>query len=370
MRLDNATDMVAGYTMGMRPDGRELLVVCVKGTFQIPKNGGTPPLLKEQIPLVEADTFTGEPGFSAPVCESDYPPFKPRCDILLNGKAYAPEGKPVPRVPVALQFGAMTKSFLVVGDRSWDAGLLSIKPGRSNPFLRQSFSYDTAFGGVDNSLQDPAKVSAYLQNPVGVGYHYHLESKFVDRKPMPNSEEINQPIKKPNGDYRPMSFGPIGRGWSPRADLAGTYDQKWLDDVFPFLPADFDDAYYQSAPTDQQAPYPQGGEPVALINLTPEGKTVFRFPKVEVLVWFFMKNGEEKEHKAVVDTVMIEPEAGRFSVTSRTALPLRRNMFEVEFALVGGKPEDRFEAVGEEEIAFPFPLTFEEGTEEEREGEI
>ena len=35
MELLNATGMQAGYTMGMQPDGRELLVVAVKGTFTI-----------------------------------------------------------------------------------------------------------------------------------------------------------------------------------------------------------------------------------------------------------------------------------------------------------------------------------------------
>ncbi len=71
--------------MGMQPDGRELLVVVVKGTFVIPKGGEEPQLTEEQIPLIEADTFTGEPGLSAPVYESDYSPRKLRCDVLLSG---------------------------------------------------------------------------------------------------------------------------------------------------------------------------------------------------------------------------------------------------------------------------------------------
>ena len=45
-----------------------------------------------------ADTFTGEPGFSAPVYEVDFAPRKPRCDVLLVGSAYAPEGRPATRV--------------------------------------------------------------------------------------------------------------------------------------------------------------------------------------------------------------------------------------------------------------------------------
>src|SRR5271166_6340069 len=120
MELINATGMQAGYTMGLQPDGRELLVVVVKGTFTIPKDPKQEPeLAEEQVPLVAADVFTGEPGFSAPLYESDYPPHKPRCDVLLNGSAYAPDGKPATRVVVGLRIGTMAKSFEVVGKRVW-----------------------------------------------------------------------------------------------------------------------------------------------------------------------------------------------------------------------------------------------------------
>src|SRR5262245_40526143 len=103
MELLNATKMQAAYTMGMKPDGRELLVVVVKGTFQLPNAEAVPELAPEQVPLVMADEFTGEPGFSAPRYESDFAPFKPRCDVLLNGSAYAPVGQPAERVIVRLK---------------------------------------------------------------------------------------------------------------------------------------------------------------------------------------------------------------------------------------------------------------------------
>src|ERR1019366_8064087 len=111
MELLNATRMQAGYTMGLRPDGRELLVVVVKGTFEFPRGVEEPKLAEKQLPLVEADTFTGEPGLSAPVYESDYAPVKPRCDALLLGSAYAPDGLPAERVRVSLRVGQMHKQF-------------------------------------------------------------------------------------------------------------------------------------------------------------------------------------------------------------------------------------------------------------------
>jgi hypothetical protein len=353
MELVHATGMQAGYTMGMRPDGRELLVVCVKGTYEISENGGEPQLAQEQLPLVEADTFTGEPGKSAPVFESDYPPVKPRCDVLLIGSAYAPGGKPARKVPVGLKIGPIAKSFTVVGDRTWEKVLLTATASMPEPFKKMPITYDRAFGGVDANHKNPKKIKAFMLNPIGVGYHVHLKSQFIDGQPLPNTEESGKPIKKPNGSYRPMSFGPVGRGWQPRSVFAGTYDQNWLDNIFPFLPPDFDDRYYQAAPTDQQMPYPRGGETVMLTNLTPEGRTAFRLPSTQLLVWFFKKNGEETEVPAVIDTIMIEPDQRRFMVSWRASLPLKKNMFEVVQVVVGPNPEDKYQGRDPNEPLFP-----------------
>jgi len=54
--------MVAGCTMGLEVSGRELLVIVIKGTFVLPKNGEPVRLADEQLPLIMADTFAGEPG--------------------------------------------------------------------------------------------------------------------------------------------------------------------------------------------------------------------------------------------------------------------------------------------------------------------
>src|SRR5207249_824598 len=140
--------------------------------------------------------------------------------------------------------------------------------------------------------------------------------------------EPDKRVKKPRGQYRPMAFGPIGRAWQPRPSLAGTYDQNWLDNVFPFPPADFNDAYYQAAPPDQQMSYPQGGEEVVLINLSLQGYTAFKLPIISVPVTFYLKNYEQKEMNAVNDTIIIEPDLGRLMIVWRASLPLRKNIFE------------------------------------------
>ncbi|HEX6842551.1 MAG TPA: DUF2169 domain-containing protein [Stellaceae bacterium] len=339
MELINATRMVAGYSMGIEPSGRELLVVAIKGTFRIPRPGETMRLADAQLPLVMADTFTGTPGSSAPLHEIDFAPRKSRCDIVLLGSAYAPQGRPVLRVQVGVKLGAWQKLFTVVGDRVWRAGPV-IRAGAPEPFAVKPISYDNAFGGVDAFHPDPGRHSAYLLNPVGRGYHRLLDPHLVDNTPLPNTEESDEPVTTPNGNYRPMAFGPVGRNFSSRSKLAGTYDQHWLDEAFPFLPADFDEGYYQAAPADQQLPIPVGQQEVVLLNLTPDGVRSFTLPNFEAPVHVFPRRGGREDFKANLDTIVVEPDAERLSLTWRITRPLKRDLFEISQVLVGTKDQE------------------------------
>lgn len=358
MDLINSTRMVAGYTLGTDPSGRESLIVVVKGTFRIPGQSGEPLRLHdEQVPLVTSDVFFGEPGLSAPRYEVDFALRKPRCDVLLNATAYAPEGRPTTRATVGVRIGSWSKSFDVVGDRVWEAGLGGIGASAATPFVQMPISYDRAFGGTDNRSEDPADHGAYMANPVGRGYHKQLKSDWVDGSPLPNTEETGSSVTWVDGNYRPMSFGAIGRHWEPRYKYAGTYDQQWLDNVFPFLPADFDDQYYQAAPLDQQLPKPSGEQIVTLVNLTPDGRREFVMPHFEAPIHIFPKRGGREDLVAQVDTILIEPDAERVTMTWRVARPLKKNIFEVAQLLIGRKGRQWWQQ--REHPVFPIPIVAE-----------
>ena len=109
-----------------------------------------------------------------------------------------------------------------------------------------------------------------------------------------------------------------------------------VDDQCPFLPEDFDTRYFQSAAEDQQIDYLHGGEAVALKHLTPQGRTTFRLPAdLRLPVLFFSREGSMTELLAVVDTVLLEPDKGRFMLVWRAALPLQRNIREVSQVTLG-----------------------------------
>jgi len=336
MELLNASKLLAAYTQGLEPNGRESLVVVAKGTFNLPLDGRAATLVDIQQPLLMADTFLGEPGLSAPLQEMDFAPVKPFCDVLVRGKAYAPGGRAVTQLTAGIRVGRFSKAFAVLGPRQWQPGLLGVAPGLPQPFTEQDISYAQAFGGSHPIASEPELRHCYLDNPTGCGwYPRSTDSADIVGMPMPSTEELGKPIDSPSGNFRPMALGPIGRGWPQRARFAGTYDDAWLADCFPFLPADFDNRYFQAAPDDQQTQYLRGGEDVLLLNLTPQERAGFRIPEMDVPVTFFLKKGGHQTVQAVIDTLLIDTDTRRVEITWRTRRPLKRNLFEITQVLVG-----------------------------------
>lgn len=338
MELLNATGLVAAYTQGLAPDGRESLVVIAKGTFDLPLDGREAALAAVQRPLLMADTFYGEPGLSAPRQEMDFAPFKPFCDVLVMGKAYAPEGRPVSQLTAGIRVGRVSKAFTVYGPRQWQPGLIGAGAGVAQPFTEQDIGYAHAFGGSVPVADNPELRDSHPANPCGRGwYPKSTGTAAIVGMPMPNTEMLGQAVDSPHGDFTPMALGPIGRHWPPRLGFAGTYDDAWLADCFPFLPADFDNRYYQAAPPDQQTEHLQGGEDVLLLCLTRQERAGFQVPRQQVPVTFFITGGGHETVQAVIDTLVIDTDAGKVEVTWRASRPLKRSMFEVAQVLVGSK---------------------------------
>jgi len=337
MEFVNQTGVEAGWTWGLEREGRELIVVVIKATYNLPESGQDATLAAEQCKLIEADEFTGEPGLSAPLYETDYSHRKLRCDVILNGSAYAPIGRPATRARVRLRVGSVDKAFYVFGSRHWTGGVLS-EPADPEPFVAQRITYDLAYGGADSSPKEPDRVATYIDNPIGTGYHPIRRPAELDGHPLPNTSETPTPIEETDGHFRPMSFGPVGRNFNPRFKFAGTYDKEWLDNIAPYWPDDFSHAYFQCAPADQQTEFLQGGEEVLTENLTQDGLRVFRLPQRRMPVTFVPYRGSDIVQDAACDTLLLEPDLNRFSLTWRASLPLRRNLFEIRRTIVGVLP--------------------------------
>ncbi|GJH29936.1 DUF2169 domain-containing protein [Caballeronia novacaledonica] len=344
MELINQTGFEADWSLGFQRNGRELAIIVAKATFSLPSDENAAPELPpaaRQVPLTGPDEFTGTPGYSAVLHETDFAHFKSRCDVLFNGSAHGPHEQPEQSVVVGLKVGAMCKSLRVVGDRLWAGSRFHPRPDAPIPFVSKPISYDVAFGGMHEGSADGTKPYCLRANPVGRGYHPDPDAAWLRQTLLPNTEEVGRPVRSPSATYRPMSLGAIGRNFAERAPLAGTFDQHWLDNVAPFWPDDFRYEYFQCAPSDQRIDYPKGGEPVVLRNLTRGGLLRFVLPTLDLSVLASRYRGNDAMHAMAIDTIFIEPAFGHMTMTCRVAIPMARSLFDLRRLIVGETPKLR-----------------------------
>ncbi|MGH1344668.1 MAG: DUF2169 family type VI secretion system accessory protein [Nannocystales bacterium] len=305
-QLDNRTVYAAERIWTRNREGRHMWIVCLKATFNIPRQGRTLELADEQpAPRFEPE-YRGEAGDSSIVYEADVVGPKPGTDVLIEGSAHAPSGKPAKEVAVLLRVATIDKLLRVHGERVFVDGGLGIAPSAAAAFTKMPLTYERTFGGADTSSSNPSKHRIDPNNPTGTGFF--VDKRSLLGKPAPNVEYMN-------GDTgRAASFGPVASFWSPRLSHAGTYDAAWIEHRKPLLPADYDVRYLHCAPVDQQiSPHLVGGETVQLGNLSPGGSMGFELPRVVPRFrTYFGRRSVASPGR--MTGVIIEPDAGQLSL--------------------------------------------------------
>jgi hypothetical protein len=306
--LDNRTPFAADRNWTRDKDGVHWWLVAVRATFAIGP-GGRLTLADEQLPPVLAPEHFGEPGTSSLRYDSDLLAIKPSTDVVLVASAHAPRGRPAASVPVALRVGPLEKTLVVYGERAYFEGRATTSP---IPFVTREIRYELAFGGSDLSDPDPKKHRLDERNPVGRG----IAPRGAKHAP---AHSIEYPLGDP-ASKGPAGFGAIDWGWLPRRALAGTYDAKWVERKKPLLPDDYDPAFALCAPVDQRTAAPlRGGEKLGLLNLSPEGTLLLDLPE-RVLKLRSRFGRKQREHGAMLATVIIEPDDHRLSLVWQSAL--------------------------------------------------
>jgi hypothetical protein len=190
--------------------------------------------------------------------------------------------------------------------------------GPPEHFLQKPIRYEYAFGGWDRTSADPKDHRLDLRNPVGQGLITNPDGRLGRR--LPNIEDPADLITAWHNRPSPAGFNAIACHWSPRRELAGTYDDAWLKTRFPLWAEDLDPRYYCCAPRDQQVEgHLKGGEPVQLVNLSPHGPIRFRLPRL--VFGFSTRLGRRVvHHKGVLATVILEPDLPRVIMIWQSAL--------------------------------------------------
>jgi len=346
----NRTFFPSQYFQNVDQNGDIFHIVVTRITYDLRRTWGDAYLAYAcvQTPLARADVWDGEINNSSPLWESDYAPYKPRCDILVANAVTRPvasqPGKPLQSATrwacgIALDWQDPQgksehwhKTLTVTGPRQFDV------IGQSEPRAAQAvpIHWQLAYGGqIKNPPQDvldahgKVKRAAGSQrwqfdarNPIGCGL---LRSTGA---PSPQLELTKKPFHGQK-DYPPVSLCAVGRAWQPRHKLAGTYDKNWSEHQWPLPPHDFNYAYWNCAPEDQQTDYLPPGTHIRLGKLFPPDVTqewpeIFeaRLPlhKLCVSASFERHPGHAVVHPCDLDTLVFDMASMQAYATYRMVL--------------------------------------------------
>jgi hypothetical protein len=325
--ITNNTPFAAERCWARDKDGAEVWLVAVRGTFSIGPDGSTWPA-EEQDPVRMPPKYRGDPANSSLLADSDLNPTKRTTDVVLHGHAYAPGNEPTTQADVSLKVGTINKTLRAIGDRVFQRGLFGIGLSKAEPFAKLPIVYERAYGGTDIVSDDPRKHDWERRNPVGTGFATDVEHLLGKRAP--NIEDPHSLYGMINRRPAPAGFGPIPGHWLPRLKFAGTYDAKWEKERQPLLPEDFDERFYQCAPQDQQtSEFLKGGELVELSRLTPSGLLKFRIPRARFLFRTYFDGEGVETHRAVLHTVMLEPDVPRVILVWHSRLPCHHKVLKL-----------------------------------------
>ena len=297
MELRNHTRFPHFRFSNLDAEGREFGVHMAKVAWDI-RDDGTCVLSDEQEPFAFDDEPHGEVNLSSVRYPSDFVPFKPKLDLVLDAVAHAPNGEPASEwtsgVRLLDEAGnvLVEKLVRVTGPRCWRPlwkRELTEDQATSWPDHRHWFDrwaldepeavfslpirYEHAFGGtMARGTDDEGEpvIEAFERNPLGCGWIDPEAPDHTRPVPAPRIEDPNDPVRDPYATYAPQGLGPTPPAWLPRRPLGGTYDQAWIDAGTSRWASDYDFEFHCSSHPDlRHADVPRGPLRIQLLNLHP-----------------------------------------------------------------------------------------------------
>lgn len=323
--------------------------------------GGPLGYASEAPALAMGDEFAqpAHPHHSELLWESDFCPFKPKCDVLVVNAATRPDLSEWQRhVSIHLDPALRPRA------RRWTCALAldwTDEAGQSQHWHKHLNITGPRHIKLWGGVSEPEQVSEVLlgwaqafggpgdeRNPLGVGHAQRTGDKA------PQQEVGGQPFR--GGllqlNYPPAGLGPIGKAWRPRRSLAGTYDNTWLKTQWPLPPKDFDYGFWNCAPTDQQLAYPPPGARISLLNLWPPMLPGQRLPagnpdtetwrgtlpEHQLFVLWRLHSGPMLIKNAWLDTLIVNLAAQRIDAVYRSVMSARAGVRVAETRLERDPP--------------------------------
>lgn len=259
-------------------DRTDMAVICVRGSYIIDAYGALKPADVQKIEL--ADVYESDANRSLLVRVGDLIPFKPQADVTVLGTAYPPGGRAAESWDVSVAITDHHVALTAHGPRAWEPALNLFRPtwklGRSRPAASVPLDYRHAAGG--RFIGDP-EGGCDPRNPIGPGILHAEFSRIGQPLRAPQIDSSRVPVAEPFATPQPQGFGPVPPSWLWRECFCGTRDEAWQRQEMPYLPADFDYRFYQTAHPDLVLPHLSGDERIHLARMVPGGgKLVIDLP--------------------------------------------------------------------------------------------
>ena len=239
----NHTPFPSQYYQTVDQHGEAFHVVATRITYDMQRLWGNGYLsyAEHQSSLASSDVWDGIVNESSPLWESDFAPYKPKCDVLVahavsrpdkslwNHISGAPAGS-ARRWPCSIALRWQDEAGQT---RTWHKQLVATGPrthgmlgavSQPEPAQQTAIHWQNAYGGPlpQKDASKPPRI--HERNPVGCGL-----DKSRGRA-APRLEVAGAELYNGQSDYPPVSLTALGKAWLPRRLLAGTYDQRWLDE--------------------------------------------------------------------------------------------------------------------------------------------
>lgn len=354
----------AMVTLARGDQGEQAACVFVKYTYVFKHDGNVERADPE--PLYNNLFDPGEGLCLLPGC--DFWPYKPATDVVVQGRAHAPDGRPVPEISVSVVVNDVSRYAQVMGKRVVSCrgnGSIERFP-RPEPFESMALTWENAYGGID--LRVPVgKVDSkgqvlklvhdhpglYPRNPFGKGYVVMPAREGIDGIELPNVEHPSDLLTPErliagapeNWHLQPLPacFDWLRGHMYPRCVFFGGAE-AWYpgpDDVIAevrlgYLPKNYrsqlqhrepddliDPRFCNEAPVGMIFPYLKGDEWIRLTGMHPEGDIRFELPGSPPDVSIFVDT-EKSIVRPVLHTLLIKPEDGCFSMLWRASQPLSK----------------------------------------------
>lgn len=273
--------------------GELFTVVVVSQTFEMPYGHGICLVADEQLSPVMTDSWYGEPEYSSLETATDLVSQKTRADILINGHAWYAAGEAT-HWQAELLAGNLHRRFDVTGPREW------------------------------NYSQNCWQLSeAKLTDKVPLR---HELAPFSERNPVGIRPPLEDADKKSTYPAIQLSTSPgaICRSWPSRLRHAKGFTDDWNRRIRPFYPDEFDFAFMNSAPPDQQYDgYLKGNEKIVLNGLLPSRmEHTCYLPGIRMLAYLYHPANEEPLlHPLLADTLTIHTDDESLTLIWRLVLP-------------------------------------------------